>query len=54
MISGDGLALTADWNGLAPLVFASVVRPGPAPRKVIPLLISRKLPPLMMKVPASS
>ena len=54
MISGDGLALTAAWNGLAPLVFASVVRPGPAPRKVMPLLISRKLPLLMRKVPAVS
>ena len=54
MISGEGLALTASWNGLAPLVFASVVWPGPAPRKVIPLLISRKLPLLMMKVPAVS
>ena len=54
MISGEGLALTASWNGLAPSVFASVVWPGPAPRKVIPLLISRKLPLLMMKVPAAS
>src|SRR5215212_1287154 len=54
IISGEGLALTALWNGLAPSVFASVVRPGPAPRKVIALLISTKLPPLMMKVPASS
>ncbi len=34
MISGEGLALTASWNGLAPLVFASVAWPGPAPRKV--------------------
>jgi len=24
IISGEGLALTASWNGLAPLVFASV------------------------------
>ena len=54
MISGEGLALTASWNGLAPLVFASVVWPGPAPRKVIPLLIRRKLPLLMMNVPAAS
>src|SRR5262249_54168502 len=52
--SGDGLALTASWNGLAPLVFARVVWPGPAPRKVIPLLINRKLPLLMMNVPAAS
>jgi hypothetical protein len=37
MISGDGLALTACWNGLAPFVFASVVWPGPAPRKDMPL-----------------
>ena len=54
MISGEGLAPTASWNGLAPLVFASVVSPGPAPRKVMPFGISRKLPSLMMKVPAPS
>src|SRR5229473_2939073 len=54
IITGEGLALTACWNGLAPLVFASVVWPGPAPRKVIALLIRTKLPLLMMKVPAAS
>src|SRR5215831_7188882 len=53
-ISGDGSMFTPGWgNGLAPLVFASLVWPGPAPRKVIHLLISRKLPLLTMKVPAS-
>jgi hypothetical protein len=42
-ISGDGSMFNPGWgNGLAPLVFSSVVRSGPAPRKVIPLLISTK------------
>src|SRR5216684_6747220 len=35
-ISGEGLTFAAgSGNGLAPLVFASVVPPGPAPRRVI-------------------
>jgi hypothetical protein len=40
-INGEGFALTTDWNGLAPLVFATMVLPGPAPRSVMPLLTRR-------------
>src|SRR5262249_57868306 len=54
MISGDGFAPVASWPGFAPSVFCSVVCPGPAPRSVMPLLIKRYPPPLMVKVPADS
>src|SRR5579871_2837834 len=40
MMSGEGLGPTFSLSGLAPSVFCSVVWPGPAPRKVMPLLIS--------------
>ena len=54
MTSGEGLGPTDSRNGLAPSVFASVVLSGPAPRKVMPLLISRNLPPLTRNLPAAS
>ena len=54
MTSGEGLGPVVSCPGFAPSVFCRVVWPGPAPRRVMPLSSRRKLPPLMVKVPAES
>ncbi len=51
---GEGFGPVASCPGFAPSVFCSVVCPGPAPRRVMPLPIWMMFPPLMVKTPAES